>query len=119
MDSASEESDTYRATPSKPGRSSVLLEALSRRARRHPGDPVVHRALGIAHLAAGNARPAVRHLGIAMNLLRRDTTSGACLQDTLCARLELALLLPVLVPLCMRLGRRQTARRLVMEALLV
>lgn len=54
-----------------------------------------------------------------MNLLRRDTTSGACLQNTLCARLELALLLPVLVPLCMRLGRRQTAQRLVSEALLV
>jgi hypothetical protein len=119
MDSASEESDTYRATPSKPRRSSVLLETLSRRARRHPDDPIAHRALGIAHLAAGNSRPAVRHLGIAMKLLRRDTTSGACLQNTLCARLEFALLLPVLVPLCMRLGRRETARRLVSEALLV
>jgi hypothetical protein len=119
LDSASEASDTYRPAVAKDRPSSVLLETLSRRARRHPDDPVVHRALGIAHLAAGNARSAARHLGIAMRLLRMENTTGACLQHTICARLGLALLLPVLVPLCMRLGRRETARRLVSEALLV
>ena len=119
MDSASEESDTYRPAAAGAGASSVLLETLSRQARRHPDDPVVHRALGVAHLAAGNCRPAVRHLEIALNLLRMEPTTGACLRDTLRARLELALLLPVLVPLCIRLGRRETARRIVSETLLV
>jgi len=110
-------SDPYRGAAEATTTSS-LLERLSRRARRHPLDPTTHRRLGIAHLYAGNCKPAVRHLEIAVNILLAQATTRGCLRQTLCARLELALLLPVLLPLCLQLGKRETALRLVSDVLL-
>ncbi len=110
-------SDIYRDA-AEATTTSTLLERLSQRARRYPRDPTTHRRLGIAHLYAGNCKPAVRHLEIAVNILLAQTTTRGCLQQTLCARLQLALLLPVLLPLCLQLGKRETARRLVNDVLL-
>jgi len=67
--------------------------------------------LGIAELHAGNGKAAARHLAVAVKLLLALTTNE-CLQRSLHARVELALLLPTLIT-CLRLGRRATARRLV------
>jgi hypothetical protein len=91
---------------------SSVIQGLSRRLHHRPEDATAHRMLGIAELQAGNRRAAVRHLAIAVNLLLAPTTDG-CLQRSLHARVELALLLPTLITLCLRLGRRTTARRLV------
>jgi len=110
-------SDVYRDAAAATT-TSTLLERLSKRAQRYPRDPTTHRRLGIAHLYAGNCKPAVRHLEIAVNILFAQTTTSGCLQQTLCARLQLALLLPVLLPLCLQLGKRETARRLVNDVLL-
>ncbi len=110
--------DTYRPGVADAAATSILLDRLSLQARRYPGDPTTHRRLGIAHLAAGSCKPAVRHLQIAVNILYAKATTGGCLQQSLCARLELALLLPVLPPLCRQLGKRDTASRLVSHVLL-
>jgi hypothetical protein len=112
------ESDTYCSPAALLSATSGLVEGLSRQVRRHPGDPATHRRLGIAHLYAGDCKPAVRHLQIAVNILLAQSTAGGSLRQTLCARLELALLLPVLLPLCLRLGKHETARRLVSDVLL-
>ncbi len=105
-------SGTARAVAS-PG----LIETLSRRVRQWPEDPTTHRMLAIAYLAAGHCRPALRHLEIAVNMLLAQRTKGG-LRESLYARVELAVLLPVLIPLCVRLGKQATARRLVSELLL-
>jgi len=112
------ESETYRAGVVEGRPTLDSLEALSRRVERHPSDPRAHRMLGIAHLHAGNCREAVRHLQIAANILLEHATRPGCLSRTLCARMELALLLPVVIPLCLQLGRRDTARTLVSRVLL-
>jgi len=115
---ALQQSDSYRRGAADAAAISGLLERLTRQARRHPGDPTTHRRLGIAYLFAGNYKPAVRHLEIAVNILFARATTSACLSHSLCARLELALLLPVLLPLCLQLGKREMARRLVNDVLL-
>jgi len=95
-----------RPTPS-------LGDTLSRQLQRQPSDPHAHRRLGIAHLQAGNDREAARHLQIAVNLLLAQATSRECAYRTFCARLELALLLPVVIPLCLQRGKRDSAEALV------
>jgi hypothetical protein len=91
---------------------STLIEGLSRRLQHRPEDASTHRMLGIAELHAGNGQAAIRHLTIAMKMLLAQTTTE-CLQQSLYARVELALLFPILMRLCLRLGRRATVRRLV------
>ncbi len=112
-----QESDTARSRTARAAASPGLIEALSRCVRQRPEDPTPHRMLAIAHLAAGQCRPALRHLEIAVNMLLAQRTKG-CLRESLYARVELAVLLPVLIPLCVRLGKRATVRRLVSELLL-
>ena len=67
--------------------------------------------LAIAELHAGNCERAVHHLAIAVNIFLTPTASES-LRQSLDARVELALLLPILMRLCLRRGRRATARRL-------
>ena len=111
------ESDTSRLdVVQEKAPSSDPLETLVRRVQRDPSDPRAHRRLGIAHLEAGNCREAVRHLQIAVNLLLAQATGTDSLR-TVCARLELALLLPVVIPLCLKLGRRDTAQMLISRVL--
>jgi len=90
---------------------SALIKRLRRRLHHRPEDGTTHRMLAIAELHAGNCETAVRHLAIAVNILLAPTTSES-LRESLYARVELALLLPILMRLCLRLGRRATARRL-------
>jgi hypothetical protein len=119
IDRSPRESDTYRPWVAEAASASSLLEGLSRRVRRNPADPTGHRMLGIVHLASGNCKPAIRHLEIATNILLARIATKGCLHHTFTARLELALLLPILLPLYLRLGKQGTARRLLSEVLLV
>jgi hypothetical protein len=110
-------SDTCRLGVTGAVAISTLIEGLSRRLQHRPEDATTHRMLAIAELHAGNCKAAVRHLAIAVNILLAQTTKES-LQQSLDARVELALLLPILIRLCLRLGRRATARRLVSALLL-
>jgi hypothetical protein len=110
-------SDTGRPGPARAVAISSLIEGLGRRLQHRPTDASTHRMLAIAQLHAGNHKAAVRHLTIAVNILRASTAT-ACLRESLYARVELALLLPILIRLYLRLGRRATARRLVSALLL-
>ena len=104
-------SDTCRSGAAAAVAIATLIEGLRRRLQHRPEDGTTHRMLAIAELHAGNCEAAVRHLAIAVNSRLAPTTS-ACLRQSLYARVELALLLPILMRLCLRLGRRATARRL-------
>ena len=110
-------SDTCRSGTAGTVAISTLIKGLSRRLRLRPGDATTHRMLAIAELHTGNRKAAVRHLTIAVNILLA-TTTRECLQQSLYARVELALLVPTLIRLYLRLGRRATARRLVSALLL-
>jgi hypothetical protein len=110
-------SDTCRSGSAGAVAISTLIEGLSRRLQHRPADTTTHRMLAIAQLHTGNCKAAVRHLAIAVNILLAPTTKK-CLQQSLCARVELALLLPTLIRLYLRLGRRAPARRLVTALLL-
>jgi hypothetical protein len=110
-------SDTCRSRVAAAVAISTLIKGLRRRLQHRPEDSTTHRMLAIAELHAGNYETALRHLAIAVNMLLAPTTSE-CLRQSLSARVELALLLPLLMRLCLRLGRRATARRLVSALLL-
>jgi hypothetical protein len=96
---------------------SPLIKGLRGRLHHRPEDGTAHRMLAVAELYAGNCETAVRHLAIAVNIFLTPTASES-LRQSLDARVELALLLPILMRLCLRRGRRETARRLVSEWLL-
>lgn len=110
-------SDTCRSSGAAALGISTLITGLRRRLQHRPLDGTTHRMLGIAELHAGNRETAVRHLAIAVGRLLAPSISQ-CLRQSLCARVELALLLPILMRLCLGLGRRATARRLVRAWLL-
>ena len=111
-------SDTYRPRFADPAGVSATLANLSARVRRNPGDAEGHRMLGIAYLSVGNCKPAIRHLEIAVNILLGLSVVRGPLHSTLRARLELTLLVPILVPLYLRLGKSETLRRFLSEVLL-
>lgn len=83
--------------------------------RRQPNDQGARRLLGIAHLRQGNPKAAVKHLEIALRLLRCEATARGGLYDALYFQCEAALLRLLLVPLHMRLGRVRAAYFLVKE----
>jgi hypothetical protein len=110
-------SDTYHPDVWDAAATSALVRGLRRQLRHRPVDATANRMLAIAELRAGNCKAALRHLGIAVNILLSPASRG-CFGDGLHARLELALLLPLLIPLSLQLGRRApTARRLVSTVL--
>jgi hypothetical protein len=69
------------------------------------GNAGAHRLLSTAGLEPGEVRAKLRHLKIALDRLLDDAASGGSLNQTLCAQLEIALLLVLLVPISARLGR--------------
>lgn len=83
--------------------------------QREPNNQPAHRLLGIAHLSQGNLTAAVKHLEIALGLLRREARGRAGLYDTLRIQCERALLRLLLVPLYMKLGQVVAARSLLIE----
>ena len=105
-------SDSFRASPGGTVAISSLVEGLRRQLRDRPQDGTAHRMLAIAELHAGNCERAIRHLAVAVKMLLSPSPSP-CLRRSLYTRVELALLLPILIRLCCRLGRRTTAHRLV------
>jgi len=110
-------SDTCRSGAAAAVTISTLIKGLRRRLHHRPEDGTTHRMLAIAELHAGNCETAVRHLAMAVNI-RLAPPTGESLRQSLDARVELALLLPILMRLCLRRGRRATARRLLSAWLL-
>ncbi len=94
------------------GRATLVFSA---HVRCHPSDEHAYRLLGLAHLTWGNDRLAVKHLEIALALLRRRTAHAISLRDRLRLQCEAALLRMVLVRLHCRLGEVQAAHWLVHE----
>lgn len=78
-------------------------------------DTTAHRLLGTAPFQAGDVRASLRHLKIALDRTLRDAASGGSLNQTLCAQLEIALLLVLFVPISARLGRPELVRRVMTE----
>jgi len=116
LDGEPRESDTGRPCLAE-GAASGLIEGLSRRVRHRPDDPAGHRRLAVVYLHAGHDRLALRHLEIAARILLVQAAMRGGLQHALSVRLQLALLAPILLPLCLRRGRPATARRLVSQVL--
>ncbi len=94
------------------GRATLVFSA---HVRRHPNDEHAYRLLGLAHLTWGNERLAVKHLEIALGLLRRQADQAMSLHDMLRLQCEAALLRTVLIRLYSRLGELRAARWLVQE----
>ena len=107
-----QDSDTFRASEAGTVAISSLLERLRSRLRDRPQDGTAHRMLAIAEFHAGNPDRAIHHLAVALKM-RLSPSPSRCLRQSLYARVELALLFPILIRLCCRPGRRARARRLV------
>ena len=116
ISSSPEGSDTFRAGAGSPVGISSLIEGLRRRLHDRPGDATTNRMLAIAELYAGTGRAAVHHLAISVNILLAPARNE-CARQNLYARVELALLLPILVSLSLRLGRPALARCLLSTVL--
>lgn len=99
------------------GRPHAAVHAFASFVRLCPEDPVGHRMLGQAHLGAGHFLTGLRHLVIALKILRRDAGTTATLRDGLRLHLEAALVRLLLLPLCGRLGHREAVKQLMLESL--
>jgi hypothetical protein len=112
-----------RAHPDGPARSCPVdgLEEtetalLREQVRRRPEDETAHRLLGLGHLAHGRIGPAVRHLEIALRLVRGHARHAVGLTDALQRQCEAAVLRLVLLRLHVRLGNVNRASALAQEA---
>ncbi len=85
--------------------------------RLYPDDPLGHRMLGLAHLAAGHFVPGFRHLVLALKILRREVRSPHSLRESLRLQLEAGLVRVFLFSLCARLDQRAAMNRLMLENL--
>jgi hypothetical protein len=101
------------------GRARSAVDAFDRFVHRNPKDPVGHRMLGLAHLAAGHFKPGFLHLALALKILRRDVGLPLPLAESLRLELEAGLIRLLLLPLCMRLGLRASVNRLLSEGLVL
>ncbi len=99
------------------GRFNAAVRAFDSFVCLHPNDPVGHRMLGLAHLAAGHFVVGARHLVFALKILRRDVRAPVPLPESLRLQLEAALARLLLLPLCGRLGHRDAVNRLMLESL--
>ena len=97
------------------GRPSSAVGAFDRFVHLYPEDPVGHRMLGLAHLAAGHFKPGFLHLARALKILRRDVGVPIPLVESLRLQLEAGLIRLLLLPLCKRLGLRASVNRLIVE----
>jgi hypothetical protein len=97
------------------GRPSSAVDAFARFVHRYPEDPVGHRMLGLAHLAAGHFKLGLAHLTLALKILKRDVGMPIPLCESLRLQLEAGLIRLLLLPLCMRLGLRASVTRLIAE----
>jgi hypothetical protein len=75
-----------------------------------------YRLLGLAHLGWGNDRLAMKHLEIALSLLRRKAARPQSLSELLRLHCEAGVLRIVLIRLHRKLGEEQAARWLAREA---
>lgn len=94
------------------GRAAIVF---TEHVRRDPADEGAHRMLGLAHVSWGNLKSAVRHLEIALGLVRRKVARAVELRDVLQLQCEAALVRLVLIRLHVRLGEVKTAFWLAQE----
>jgi hypothetical protein len=92
------------------------MGCLLERVRHRPEDETAHRLLGLGHLARGQTGSAVRHLEIALALIRQDAMRPVGLTDTARLQGETATLRLVLIRLYMRLENRDRAEALARES---
>jgi len=98
------------------GSHKTAIAVLSEQVHRRPEDETAHRLLGLAHLARGRTGPAVRHLEIALRLVRRHAPRAVGLTDALHLQCEAATLRLVLMRVYVRLGKADRACALAQEA---
>ena len=72
--------------------------------RRRPEEETIHRLLGLGYLARGQVGLAVRHLEIALELIRTEAQCAVGLTEALWLQCEAATLRLVLIRLYGRLG---------------
>jgi hypothetical protein len=101
------------------GQPSSAVDAFDRFVHRYPEDPVGHRMLGLAHLAAGHFKLGLAHLTLALKILKRDGGLPIPLCESLRLQLEAGLIRLLLLPLCVRLGLRGSVSRLLSEGLVL
>lgn len=93
----------------------LAVDVLSDLVRQQPDYQPAHRLLGIAYLCQRNLWAAVKHLQIALGLLRREAACREGLFETLRVQCEIALLRWTLMALYRKLGQREAARQLALE----
>ncbi len=93
-----------------------VVHVLSDLVRQQPDHQPARRLLGIAYLCQGNLWAAVKHLEIALGLLRRGAACRESLFDTLRVQCEIALLRWMLMAVYLKLGQVKAARQLAMES---
>jgi len=98
------------------GLEQVHAASLGEQIRRRPEDETAHRLLGLVYLGQGQIAPAVRHLEIALSLVRGHVRRAVGLADALQRQCEAAGLRLVLLRLHMRLGNESRASSLAQEA---
>ncbi len=96
-----------------PGPASLVFSEL---VQQDPADEHARRLLGLTYLCWGHLDLAVKHLEVALALLRRKAAGAVGLVETLRLQCEAARLRFALVRLHMRLGEVQAAQWLVKEA---
>jgi hypothetical protein len=110
---------THPDGPARPGPANGPKEPeaalLREQVRRRPEDERAQRLLGLVHLARGQIGPAVRHLEIALRLVRGHARRAVGLTDALQRQHEAAVLRLVLMRLHLRLGNAQRAASLAQE----
>ena len=110
---------THPDSPARPCPANGLEKAhtasLCEQVRRRPEDETAHRLLGLVYLTQGQIAPAVRHLEIALRLVRGHARRAVGLTDALQRQCEAAVLRLVLLRLKMLLGNESRASSLAHE----
>ncbi len=110
------ESGVAHLAAERPG---AAVDAFDSFVHLYPDDPVGHRMLGLAHLAAGHFVAGFEHLVFALKILRRDVWLPIPLCESFRLHLEAGLVRLLLLPLCGRLGHRDSVNRLIFEGLVL
>jgi hypothetical protein len=111
--SAAARSDAHAADVDDPERwPHATIQALSKLVQEQPANAIAHRRLGVAYLCGGDDKAGLEHMKIALRIFHHEA-GRLSLHQRLCARLEAALTILALVPVCARSDRRKAVRRLV------
>ena len=99
------------------GQPAAAVLVLGGALQQYPQDEHLHRLLGTAHLACGSLRPALKHLEIALSLLRRKAARTVDLRAGLRLHCDAAVIRLMLLGLHTKLDQAPAARFLMLEGL--